>query len=68
MQCGWIERMIQYLGLWVLFALCLNMWALISVFRSGAKWTVRGLWFIVLLVPVLGFIAWYILGPREAAA
>lgn len=56
--------MIQYLGLWVLLALALNMWALISVLRSDAKLTSRAIWVIVLLLPGLGFIAWYLLGPR----
>lgn len=60
--------MVQYLGLWVLLALSLNMWALISVFRSGAKLTVKGIWLVVLLFPVVGFIAWFLLGPRETAA
>ena len=59
--------MIQYLGLWVLLALSLNMWAMISVLRSGARFSLRALWVAVLLVPVVGFIAWYLLGPRESA-
>ena len=60
--------MIQYLGLWVLLALALNMWALIAVLRSGAKLTKRAIWVVVLGVPVAGFIAWYLLGPRERPA
>ena len=60
--------MIQYLGLWVLLALTLNMWALISVLRSKARLTTRALWLVILLLPGLGFVAWYLLGPRESAA
>ena len=59
--------MIQYLGLWVLLALAVNMWALISVFRSGAALTTKAIWLVVLLVPLAGFVAWYVLGPRQAA-
>ena len=60
--------MIEYIGLWVLMALAVNMWALISVFAAPAPWTVRGLWTLVLLLPVLGFVAWYLLGPRGQRA
>jgi len=59
--------MIQYVGLWVLLALAVNMWALISVFRSGAGLVTKAIWLVVLLVPLLGFVAWYLLGPRQAA-
>ncbi len=60
--------MIQYLGLWVLLALTLNMWALISVLRSRAPLTTRAIWCVVLLLPGIGFVAWYLLGPRQSAA
>lgn len=61
--------MIEYLGLWVLLALTLNMWALLSVLRSGASWTGRAIWAAVLLcLPGLAFFAWFLIGPREAAA
>jgi len=59
---------IQYLGLWVLLALTLNMWALISVLRSGAPLRTRAIWLVILLLPGIGFVAWYLLGPRESAA
>lgn len=59
--------MIQYLGLWVLIALSFNMWALLSVVQSHAKWSTRLLWAIPLLcLPGLGYVAWYLLGPRAA--
>ena len=61
--------MIQYLGFWVLLALTLNMWALISVLRSDAGWISRAIWAaVLLLLPGIGFIAWYLLGPRQAIA
>ncbi|AZQ69532.1 PLDc_N domain-containing protein [Silicimonas algicola] len=44
------------------------MWALISVLRSKAPLTTRTLWLVILLLPGLGFVAWYLLGPRESAA
>lgn len=60
--------MIEYLGLWVLIALAVNMWALLSVLRAPVPLLTRALWALVLLLPVIGFVAWYILGPRGRAA
>ena len=60
--------MIEYLGLWVMIALAVNMWALISVFGAGVSWLNRALWTLILLVPVVGFVAWYVLGPRGRSA
>lgn len=57
----------QYLGLWLLVAMAFNIWALLSVFgaRPGALrllfWSA-----ILLCLPVIGFAAWYLLGPRAA--
>ena len=56
--------MIEYLGLWVMIALAVNMWALLSVLGSGVSWLNRAIWALVLLIPVAGFVAWYMLGPR----
>lgn len=57
--------MIEYLGLWVLIALAVNMWALISVMTAPAPWVTRAIWTVILLIPILGFVAWYLLGPRK---
>ena len=60
--------MIEYLGLWVLIALSLNMWALQSVLVSGTTLARKALWTLTLLVlPGLAFLAWYLIGPRRAA-
>ena len=59
--------MIQYLGLWILALLTLNMWALLSVLASAAKVRAKSLWTLLLLtLPGLGFLGWYLLGPRRA--
>ena len=61
--------MIQYLGLWLLIAVAFNMWAWLSVMRSGARPLSRLLWTLVLVcLPAIGFVAWFLLGPREARA
>lgn len=61
--------MIQYLGLWILLALTLNMWALLSVLRSDAGLMARAVWTLALLcLPGIAFIAWYLIGPRQRTA
>ena len=60
--------MIEYLGLWVLLALALNMWVLLTVLQAPARLVTKALWTVVLLVPVLGLLVWYFFGPRAKAA
>lgn len=59
-------EMIQYAGLWMLIALTLNMWAWLSVMRSGCGLLGKLIWTIALVsLPLVAFIAWYLVGPRE---
>ena len=61
--------MIVYLGLWILLALTLNMWALLSVLGSPARLGLKAMWAVSLLfLPGLGFLAWFLIGPRSAKA
>lgn len=58
--------MVEYLGLWVLLALSLNMWALLSVLGSPARLAVKLVWAVVLLsLPGVAFLGWYLAGPRS---
>lgn len=51
-----------------LVVLALDIWALISVIGSNATTGRKVLWVLaILLLPVLGFIAWLAFGPRAAA-
>jgi hypothetical protein len=60
-------ELIQYLGLWVLIAYAFNMWGWLSVIGSGARWTSRAVWTLLLFaLPGIGFLGWYLLGPRQA--
>lgn len=56
--------MIEYIGLWLIIAMSANMWALTYVLQSNASLPARAVWVVVLLIPVLGFLAWFLLGPR----
>ncbi|MEM6384890.1 MAG: PLDc N-terminal domain-containing protein [Pseudomonadota bacterium] len=59
--------MIQYLGLWVLAALALNMWALLSVLGAQTTITNKLIWAIMLIcLPGIAFVVWFVLGPRRA--
>lgn len=50
------------LGLLVLIA---NIYAIIQVFTSGASTGSKVIWtLLILILPVLGFIAWLIAGPK----
>lgn len=54
-----------YNGLWGLLILAGDIWAMINIFQSGASNEKKLLWIlVVLLLPVLGLILWFFLGPR----
>jgi hypothetical protein len=49
--------------------LVLDVWAIISVVGSRAGTGSKVLWVLVILfLPLLGFVAWLIFGPRAARA
>jgi succinate dehydrogenase/fumarate reductase cytochrome b subunit len=52
-------------GLWGLVVLIADVWAIVNILQSGADTGKKVLWTVVVIVlPVLGFILWYFLGPR----
>jgi succinate dehydrogenase/fumarate reductase cytochrome b subunit len=56
-------------GIFGLLVLVADVWAIISIFQSGASGEKKALWIVlVVLLPVLGLILWYILGPRSGVA
>ncbi|MEL6914084.1 MAG: PLD nuclease N-terminal domain-containing protein [Pseudomonadota bacterium] len=59
---------IEIAGLGGLILLGLNLWALISVIGSRESTGAKVLWCLFILVlPVIGFLAWLLFGPRSAA-
>ena len=59
---------IEY-GLFGLVILALDIWGIINVFRSGATTGVKLLWILLIVIlPVIGLIAWFLAGPRGARA
>ena len=60
---------VGYNGLWGLLILAGDIWAIINILQSGASNEKKLLWIIVVvLLPVLGLILWFFLGPRGGKA
>jgi hypothetical protein len=52
-------------SLWGILVLIADVWAIVNIFQSGADTTRKVVWtVVVILLPVLGFILWFFLGPR----
>ena len=52
-------------GLWGLIVLVADIWAIVNIFQSNASTEKKVLWtVIVIILPVLGFILWFFLGPK----
>ena len=60
---------LQFGGLLGLLILVADVWAIINIFQSGAANEKKALWIVlVALLPVLGLILWFFLGPRQGRA
>ena len=54
------------LGLLILIA---DIWAIVMIFQSSASNEKKALWTVlVVLLPVLGLVLWFLLGPRSRSA
>ena len=57
---------IGYHSLWGLLILAGDIWAIINILQSSASAEKKLIWVIaVVLLPVVGLILWYFLGPRN---
>lgn len=55
-------------GLLALIVMALDIWAIINVIQSSASTTQKVFWVIgIIVLPVIGFLAWLLLGPRRPA-
>ena len=60
---------IGYNGLWGLLVLAGDIWAIINILQSSVSNEKKLIWVIVVvLLPLLGLILWYFLGPRNGKA
>ena len=56
----------QYYGFTGLIVLILDLWAMVNVVNSSRGTGDKVLWILlILLLPVFGFIAWVLVGPRS---
>jgi hypothetical protein len=55
----------EYGGIWGLLVLIADVWAIVNIIQSRATTGMKVLWVvIVVLLPVLGVILWYFIGPK----
>jgi succinate dehydrogenase/fumarate reductase cytochrome b subunit len=55
-----------YNGLWGLLVLAGDIWAVINILQSSSSNEKKLIWtVVVVLLPLLGLILWYFLGPRD---
>ena len=60
---------VGYNGLVGLLVLVADIWAIINIFQSSASNEKKLIWIVaVVLLPVLGLVLWYFLGPRSSKA
>jgi len=58
-----------YGGIVGLLILAGDIWAIINIFQSSASNEKKLLWIlVVVLLPLLGLILWFLLGPRDRKA
>jgi phospholipase D-like protein len=56
---------VQVNGLIGLLILAADIWAIVSIVQSSASTGKKVLWILlVLILPILGLILWFFLGPR----
>ncbi|MGH8220795.1 MAG: PLDc N-terminal domain-containing protein [Steroidobacteraceae bacterium] len=54
-----------YNGLWGILVLIADVWAIVNVSQSGASTGNKVLWIVIVIVlPVIGFLLWLLLGPK----
>jgi len=55
-------------GIFGLLVLVADVWAIVNIMQSSADTGAKVVWTVVVLVlPILGFILWYFLGPKTRA-
>ena len=56
-------------GIWGLLVLIADVWAVLNIAQSSASNEKKALWIVLVVVlPLVGVILWYFLGPRSGKA
>jgi hypothetical protein len=59
----------RYQGIFDLIVLIADVWAIVNIFQSNADTGMKVLWTVlVILLPVLGFVLWFLFGPKTGRA
>ncbi|WP_264213871.1 PLDc N-terminal domain-containing protein [Leisingera thetidis] len=59
--------MIEFAGIGGFILLITAVWAIVSIVGSSAGNGTKALWVVlVLLLPVIGFICWFLFGPKSS--
>ena len=59
----------EYGGIFGLLILAGDIWAIINIFQSSASNEKKLIWILVVaILPLLGLILWFLLGPRDRKA
>jgi succinate dehydrogenase/fumarate reductase cytochrome b subunit len=54
-------------GLWGILILFADVWAIVNILQSGSETSKKVLWTVLVIVlPVVGFLLWLLMGPRTA--
>lgn len=55
-------------GFFGLLLLIAHVWAILNIFQSRASTSGKTVWIVlVLILPLVGFILWFLLGPRASS-
>ena len=56
-------------GIWGLLVLAADVWAIINIAQSSVSNEKKALWIVLVVVlPLVGLILWYFLGPKSGKA
>ncbi|SDX44935.1 PLDc N-terminal domain-containing protein [Litoreibacter albidus] len=59
--------MLEYSGIGGILILVLDIWAIVSIIGSRESTGAKVLWtLLVLLLPIVGFVIWFVAGPRSS--
>jgi len=55
-----------YDGLWGILVLIADVWAIVNIGQSGASTGKKVVWIVIVIVlPIVGFLLWLLLGPKS---
>ena len=58
--------MIEYSGLILLIAWAINVWVFMGIFATRPGLIRLSIWAVILLVPVIGYLVWFLFGRKSS--